>query len=252
MKRFVRKILHSFGLDVVRHRPLPAAPSLPPDLVDEDRAVLERIAGYTMTSVERQIALVQAVRYLSRRGVEGCCIECGVWRGGSSMAIALTLAQEGDTGRRLYLFDTYEGMTPPTAADTTMDGVSARTHLDRDADKTGNWCVAGLDEVRGNMASTGYPPDRVHFVKGAIEATIPAQAPDGPIALLRLDTDWYESTRHELTHLFPLLVEGGILVIDDYGHWAGARKAVDEYFGGQPRHFYLHRIDYTGRLLIKR
>ena len=251
MKKLVRAVVHAIGFDIVRYQPTSGTASLPPDLSDNDRAVLERIAGYSMTSVERQISLVQAVRYLVRRGIDGCLVECGVWRGGSSMATALTLAQEGDTGRHLYLFDTFEGMTPPTAADKTADGISAQTYLDRDVDKTGYWCVAGIDDVRQNMASTGYPQDRIHFVKGAIEATIPTQSPSGPIALLRLDTDWYESTRHELVHLFPLLVEGGILIIDDYGHWAGARKAVDEYLAGQSRQFYMHRIDYTGRSLVK-
>ena len=98
-----------------------------------------------MTDVARQISLVQAVRYLVRRGIAGSFVECGVWRGGSSMAVALTLAQEGDTGRDLYLYDTFEGMTPPTDADRTADGTSAQSHLDGDADKTGYWCVAGLE-----------------------------------------------------------------------------------------------------------
>lgn len=206
-----------------------------------------------MTSPERQAALVHAVRHIVRRGVGGCLVECGVWRGGSSMAAALTLIREGDVGRALYLFDTFEGMTPPAGADRTADGTPARLLLDRDPDRTGPvWAVAGLDEVRRNMTSTGYPSDRVHLVKGPVEETLPARSPPGPIALLRLDTDWYGSTKHELVHLFPLVSEGGVLIIDDYGHWAGARKAVDEYFASQPRHYYLHRIDYTGRLIINR
>ena len=259
MKRLVRGAVRALGFDIVRYQApqstaagaAPPPAPLPPDLADNDRAVLARIAGFTMTSVERQIALVQAVRYLVRRGIGGCFVECGVWRGGSSMAAGLALVQEGDTARHLHLFDTFEGMTPPTAADTTADGTSAQTHLDHDTDKSGYWCIAGLDDVRQNMAATGYPPECVHFVKGPVETTIPEHAPDGPIALLRLDTDWYESTRHELVHLFPRLVEGGVLIIDDYGHWAGARKAVDEYLAEMPRQFYLHRIDYTGRLLFK-
>ena len=251
MRRLLGSLARTFGLDLVRGRRRAEAPPLPSDLADNDRAILERIAGYTMTSVERQIALVQAVRYVVRRGIPGCLVECGVWRGGSTMAAALTLLQEADTTRDLYLFDTFEGMTPPTDADTTADGTPARTHLERDVSKSVVWCIAGIDEVRVNMASTGYPSDRVHFAKGRIEATVPSRSPAGPIALLRLDTDWYESTKHELAHLFPLLSEGGVLIIDDYGHWEGARKAVDEYLAGQPRTFYLHRIDYTGRLLIK-
>ena len=248
MKRFVRSAIRAFGFDIVRY---PDAASLPPDLPDNDRAVLRRITGLTMTSIERQASLVHAVRYLVRRGIGGCFVECGVWRGGSSMAAALTFAQEGDLRRHLYLFDTFEGMTTPTAADHTADGTAAQTHLERDVDRTGYWCVAGIEDVQQNMASTGYPQDRIHFVKGPVETTIHSQAPGEPIALLRLDTDWYESTRHELAYLFPLLVEGGILIVDDYGHWAGARKAVDEYLAGLSRPFYLHRIDDTGRLLIK-
>jgi O-methyltransferase len=251
MMRLVRATIRSLGFDVVRYRPPSAAGSLPPDLPDNDRALLARIADFTMTSIERQAALVQACRYLVRRGIDGCFVECGVWRGGSSMAAALAFAQEGDTERHLYLYDTFEGMTPPTAADRTFDGTLAQVHLDRDVDRTGYWSVAGIEDVQRSMASTGYPQDHIHLIKGSVEATIPSQAPVGPIALLRLDTDWYESTRHELTYLYPQLVEGGILVIDDYGHWAGAKQAVDEYLAELPRQFYMHRVDYTGRLLIK-
>jgi len=251
MKRLVRRAMHAIGFDIVRYRSQSGSMSLPVDLSTQDRAVLEQIIGYTMTSVERQMALVQAVRYLVRRGIDGCIVECGVWRGGSSMAVALTLIQEGETNRDLYLYDTFEGMVPPTALDRTADGTSAQAHLDRDVNKTDYWCVAGIDDVQQNMASTGYPEERIHIVQGPVEATIPEHAPIGNIALLRLDTDWYESTKHELAHLFPLLCEGGILMIDDYGHWEGARKAVDDYLNGLDRRFYMHRIDYTGRLLIK-
>src|SRR5690606_24776929 len=101
-----------------------------------------------------------------------------------------------------------------------------------------------------NMVSTGYPMERCHFVEGKVEDTIPATVPDR-ISLLRLDTDWYESTRHELEHLWPLLQPGGVLIIDDYGHFEGARKAVDEYFLDRSDAPLLNRIDYTGRIAIK-
>ena len=93
--------------------------------------------------------------------------------------------------------------------------------------------------------SLGSGPERIHFVEGKVEDTIPAHAPER-IALLRLDTDWYESTRHELEHLYPRLSRGGVLIIDDYGHWQGARQAVDEYFG-DAHAALLNRIDYTAR-----
>jgi hypothetical protein len=98
------------------------------------------------------------------------------------------------------------------------------------------------------MQKTGYPADRIHYVKGKVEETIPGVIPAN-IALLRLDTDWYESTRHELIHLYPLLATQGVMIIDDFGHWEGAKKAVVEYFEGQP--LLLNRLDYTGRSMLK-
>jgi len=251
VKGIARRALRAFGLDVVRYRP-PTEPPLPLDVSAEDAAVLRRIASYTMTSIDRQLAVIQAVRHIVRRGLAGSVVECGVWRGGSSMAAALTLLQEGDTSRELYLFDTFEGMPPPDDVDRTTDGTPARVHLERDTQRESwVWAVAGMEDVRTNMTSTGYPGERVHCVQGLVEETIPAQPPPGPIALLRLDTDWYESTQHELVHLFPRLCEGGILIVDDYGHWQGARKAVDEYFADSAEPPFLHRVDYTARLLIK-
>jgi len=105
--------------------------------------------------------------------------------------------------------------------------------------------------VQANLGRTGYPAERIHYVKGKVEETIPATLPSR-IALLRLDTDWYESTRHELQHLYPLLSTHGVLIIDDYGHWQGARQAVDEYFAASAEPVFLHRVDYTARLVVKR
>jgi O-methyltransferase len=103
--------------------------------------------------------------------------------------------------------------------------------------------------VRATLLETGYPAERLHLHRGPVEETLPRQSP-GPLALLRLDTDWYKSTLHELEHLYPLLAGGGILIIDDYGHWQGARRAVDEYFADSPP-LLLNRIDYTGRIAVK-
>jgi hypothetical protein len=251
MRRLVRKAARGLGYDIARHQPWTHAAAFFTGVSANDQLILRRIADYTMTSIERQIALIRSVRHLVRSGIPGCFVECGVWRGGSIMAAALTLAQEGDTDRDLYLFDTFEGMSPPTDADKMADGTLARTHLQRQKKGTGTWAYAGIDDVRANMVSTNYPPDRVHFVQGPVEQTIPVRSPPAPIALLRLDTDWYESTRHEMIHLFPLLREGGVLIVDDYGHWRGARKAIDEYLAEHARREHLQRIDYTGRLLVK-
>jgi O-methyltransferase len=250
LKGLVRKITRAAGVDIVRYRRPPAyeLPVFPADVTPQVREILLRIDGYAATFVEGRIALVRAVRHLLRHEIEGCFVECGVWRGGCGMAMALTVLDEGRADRDLYLYDTFEGMTAPTAVDKSFDGVSAQEHLDRDASVR---CIAGLDDVRRNLESTKYPQQRVHFIKGPVEQTLPGRAPAGPIALLRLDTDWYESTRHELVHLFPRLRQGGILIIDDYGHWQGARKAVDEYLLEAGKPYYLHRVDYTGRIVVK-
>jgi hypothetical protein len=112
------------------------------------------------------------------------------------------------------------------------------------------WFYSPLDEVQANMRRTGLAPERFEFVRGRVEDTIPARLPER-IALLRLDTDWYESTRHELIHLFPLLEPGGVLIVDDYGAWEGARRAVDEYFDETGTKILLSRIDETGRIGVK-
>jgi hypothetical protein len=143
-------------------------------------------------------------------------------------------------------------MSEPTAADKDPKGRSAAALLANDDDKESNWdwAYAPLQQVQSNLRETGYDLTSVRYVVGKVEDTVPAQAPP-QIALLRLDTDWYESTYHELVHLYPRLSVGGVLVIDDYGHWQGARKAVDQYISENKLKLLLNRIDYTGRVAVK-
>ena len=249
MKQLLRTVLRQFGYDMVRYSPTAALASVP-DLSEEERRIILAARPFTMTSLERMAALIKAVTYVTENGIAGDIAECGVWRGGSMMTVALTLLAHGDRSRSLYLFDTFEGMSSPSGDDKSLDGVSADVQLERDPQGTGIWCYASLEDVRANILSTGYPEEKIHLIKGKVEDTIPRNIPSS-LSLLRLDTDWYESTKHELRHLYPLLNAKGILIIDDYGHWQGARKAVDEYFAEHGVKNYLHRIDYTGRILVK-
>jgi len=249
MKSILRALVRKTGFDIVRF----SKPDDQPldgigDLTDVEQKVLEASREFTMTSPARMASLVHAMRYVIENDIPGDITECGVWRGGSMMIIAKMLIASGDTSRSLYLYDTYEGMSEPTEADT-HGGESAAAQLDRAPKGTGIWCEASIEDVRANVLSTGYPEENIHFLKGKVEDTIPATLP-GDLALLRLDTDWYESTKHELLHLYPLLSSKGILIIDDYGYWEGARKAVDEYFAKFPQAPFLHRIDNTGRLVV--
>ncbi len=215
----------------------------------ETSETIVRVAPFTMTSPERIAALCDAVRYVAANEIPGAIVECGVWRGGSMMAVAETLQQLAAPDRDLYLFDTFAGMTPPSESDTRFDGAEAQQLLEHESreDAKSVWCVSGLDEVAANLATTRYPAEKLHFVPGPVEATLPAAAPE-QIAILRLDTDWYESTRHELELLFPRLSPGGVLIVDDYGYWQGARRAVEEYFARNSTAMLLTRIDFTGRI----
>jgi hypothetical protein len=207
-----------------------------------------------MTSKEKIYALRKAVEYVINSKLPDDFVECGVWKGGSAMVIAYTLLEMGETQRKIYLYDTFEGMVAPTKEDFALIGSSG--HLENEwrskqSDDHNEWCFSPLSEVQKNMLSTGYPEDRLIFVKGRVEDTIPRVMPE-KIALLRLDTDWYLSTKHELDYLYPLLVQGGVLILDDYRTWAGNKKATDEYFVlGSNRNILLNRIDTSGVIGIK-
>jgi O-methyltransferase len=218
------------------------------DLSPEHRALFARVRPYTQTSLERVVALADAVEYVVERDIPGDFVECGVWRGGSSMVVALTLSRLAVSDRMLWLYDTFGKMPPAGEHDIDYAGRAMTAGALDDINNSGHTAGLTLTEVQAAMASTGYPGDRVTYVEGHVEETIARSAPER-IALLRLDTDWYESTRHELTELYPRVERGGVLIVDDYGHFAGARKAVDEYFAGEP--ILLSRIDYTGRIAIK-
>jgi O-methyltransferase len=226
------------------------AHSFPGDFEQPDIEICRRVAPYTMTTPPRVYALMRGVEYVVARGLSGAFVECGVWRGGSMMAAALTLLRLGKTDRDLYLFDTFAGMTAPTAEDVKYSGESAADLLAGASRASDLWAVASLEDVREAVLGVGYPEERIHFIEGPVEETLPANAPD-EIALLRLDTDWYESTKHELVHLYPRLVTGGVLILDDYGYWQGTKLATDEYVAEHDVPLLLNRIDAASRIALK-
>ena len=254
MKRFEQVINSAaglVGLQVSRIRN--SAQKLPIETSADDAALISSLRPYTMTSAERLWSLINAVRYVVDEGLSGDFAECGVWRGGSVMAMAKQLNALGIEDRRIWLYDTFAGMTAPTAADVEAGtGVTAETMLAGTEVGDGNnvWCVAGLSDVQANVRSTGYPFDQFTFVEGDVAVTLKQSVPES-ISLLRLDTDWYESTKLGLEILYPRLVVGGVCILDDYGHWQGARTAVDEYFAATGHRPFMHPIDYSGRVFIK-
>ena len=224
------------------------------DLDEPFRRIWSAVSPYTMTSIERGYSLYKAVEYTLLRNIPGDFVECGVWKGGSCMLMALTLKHFGIEDRRIRLYDTFTGMTEPGDEDViAWNGkpVSEKWESDRRGETNNftGWSVS-LENVKKNILTTGYPEEMFDFVEGPVEQTLPARSP-AKISLLRLDTDWYESTRVELEILYPKLASGGVLIIDDYGHFSGARKAVDEFFSESAQPIMLNRVDYTGRTAIK-
>ncbi|HIF10104.1 MAG TPA: macrocin O-methyltransferase [Sneathiellales bacterium] len=246
IKKLVRRTAHGLGYEIVRLQDTML------DATAEDREIATRVAPYTVTSAHAVQTLIAAVDYVVARKIPGSVVECGVGKGGSVMAAALKLSAMGEQNRDIYLFDTFTGMTEPGDEDFSYRGEPAAQQYNRQQtdDGTTDWCHGPLDQVIKNVSSTGYDRERLHYVEGKVEDTIPAHAPE-QIAILRLDTDWYQSTRHELVHLYPRLSAGGVLIIDDYGYWQGARKAVDEYIDENDLKLFLHKIDHSSRITVK-
>ena len=216
------------------------------DMEASFKTLWDIVKPYTMISIERGYTLYKSVEYIVKKRIPGDLVECGVWKGGSCLLMALTLMQMNAVDRTIYLYDTFTGMSEPTEEDViAWNGKHVHEKWERDDFKS--WAVS-RERVYRNLVSAGVNQDMLRFVEGDVLETLTTTVPD-KIALLRLDTDWYASTAKELKVLYPLLSTGGVLVIDDYGHFEGAKKAVDDYFEHNP--ILLTRVDYTGRQGIK-
>jgi O-methyltransferase len=253
LKKVVRSTLALLNLEVHRKVEKLGAP-FPVELSREEKELFGyvRSHGLTMVSDERLFATILACKHVVEHSFDGEFVECGVWRGGNALLAAGVFKLYGAT-RKVYLFDTFAGMTLPTAYDTAaMTGEAAHALYMRSQRESHNeLCYASLEDVKGAFARANLLDSNIVFVKGDVLSTL-GVADNLPqkIAVLRLDTDWYESTRMELETLYPRLSIGGVIMIDDYGHWTGARRAVDEYFASRQRPF-LQYTDVTGRAGVK-
>lgn len=222
------------------------------DFTALEKLIYTQVCDIAIASPELVVGLVRAAQYVLRAKIPGAFVESGTFRGGSSMAVMLALLAQNVSDRDFYLYDTFTGFPLPDEVDLYYDGRSAIEEWEekKQSDGQSGWLVSTLEQTRANVLSTGYPEQRITLVKGMVEDTIPAVAPE-QIAFLRLDTDFYVSTRHELDHLYDRIAPGGVLIIDDYGAFQGARKAVDEFFENFEHPPFLHRVDSNVRLAIK-
>jgi O-methyltransferase len=214
-------------------------------------AAMFRARRYTMAEPGRCRSLWDLCKQVLNQKIPGCFVECGVWKGGSSTIMALAI-QNARQERHLHLFDSFEGLPEPTE----KDGEQAFAYSGgRNQGKLTSidLCRAGLDEVRNLiLEKINVPEPFAHFHVGWFQDTVPAGAKLlGPIAMLRLDGDWYDSTKICLEHLYPLLSAGGIIILDDYFAWEGCRKATDEYRALNKISFPIQRIDSTAIFWVK-
>jgi O-methyltransferase len=256
-KAMLGKALKRLGLQ--RYQPIPSTP-LPidnqqQDLDEEFVGLLEQISGPKDLSL---YSTYQGVKYVTQNNIAGDFIECGVQEGRQIQMVALTLKKQGVTDRKIYLYDTFAGMTKPGKHDRKMradketssaEGTMA-TWSRSIRDDHNEWAYCAIEDVKENVLGTGYPEENFVFVKGDVLETVPNHRPSA-ISFLRLDTDWYESSLHELVHLYDLVVNGGVIIFDDYWGMAGQRKAVDEFFQSREHFPLLHRTLYRERVMIK-
>jgi O-methyltransferase len=211
---------------------------------DFDKDIIKKFSKYTMTSNVKIFTLIKAIKYVNKFKINGDFVECGVYTGGNIM-IMKKLIKKG-IKRKIFAYDTFEGMVTPTSYDVKIDGtIAKKKYL-----KTDSWVRCSLNKVKENFKEMRLNLKNVKFVKGKVENTLKIKKNlPKKISILRLDTDFYESTKIELKILFPLLVKGGVLIIDDYGSWLGSKKATDEYF--ERKKNFLYYIDHSARMIIK-
>jgi hypothetical protein len=214
-----------------------------------EKKLINKCLQYSMTNFERMWSLIQSFHHVRQESLVGDFVECGVWKGGNIILLK-KLIEKFNMKKNIYGFDTFEGMVEPSFYDVNYNNKSAKKMFDEHKKKEIGFAMCSLDDVKRNIKKN-TKIDNIFLIKGKVEDTLKnkRKLPKN-ISILRLDTDFYESTKIELEILFPRLVKGGVLIVDDYGFWKGAKKAVDEYFCGYRQ--FMHYIDHSCRLLIKK
>jgi O-methyltransferase len=254
LKRHIKRVINSFGYDICKIAQDKKI-EMPIELRAEEQEIVHYVKrnGLSMVSDERLFSTAMACRHVIDRNVEGAFVECGVWRGGNAI-IAAAIFELYKSDRKVYLYDTFKGMTEPTSADkySATNAPVLETYLEHQREEHNEWAYVPIEKVRDNFADAGLSDDNLVFIQGDVLRTLQVEGnlPD-KIAVLRLDTDWYESTKVELEVLYPRMNVGGVLMIDDYGYFTGSRKATDEYFTTHGRRPFLQYIDGTGRAGVK-
>ena len=217
-----------------------------------ERKILNTSAKFSMTGFDRMFFLIKAIEHIKNNNVKGDFVECGVWRGGN-LILFQKMMEKLKIKKKIFAYDTFEGMTEPTVHDVMLiaNKANAKKIWDKNPNKIIKLAECSIDQVKENYKKNTQKNKNLICIKGPVEKTLKIiKNLPKKISILRLDTDWYESTKIELDVLFPRLEKNGILIIDDYGVWKGAKKATDKYFKNKTKTMF--KIDITGRFIIKK
>lgn len=202
--------------------------------------IIQKSKPYTMVAKDDLKILIDLVDDINRNDVKGSLVECGVWKGGCAMVMAMSQINH-NTNRSIYLYDTFEGMTEPKSDkdgryEKSIYNKISKGEYKEEVDNWHNdnkWAFCALDVVKKNISLTKYPEEKIFYVKGDVIETLEGEIIPESISILRLDTDWYDSTKKELEVLFPKVSIGGFIIIDDYTCFRGARIATDGFISEQ-------------------
>ncbi len=251
IKIIIKKTLGKFGLQISR---INSKIRYPVEFTKRDIEIFNYVyeRNLTMIGKQRMFSNILIAKWITQNELEGDFVECGVWRGGSTLLVKMIFEEYGNNSK-VWLFDTFKGMTQPTDVDINFSGELAKVkYLKSKKTDYVDWAYAGYKDVKDNFIRSGVKIDDCVFVKGDVLKTIPRYNDKlKKISFLRLDTDWYESTKIELDYFYPKIVKDGFLVIDDYGHWGGSRKAADQYFHKNQINEFKNMIDSSSRMIRK-
>ena len=250
LKKNINTALGLFNLELKRKSRW-NIPSMPIEANEFEKNLISECSRFSMIGNIRMWALIQSMKYIINNNINGDFVECGVWRGGN-LALMRKFSDYHKLKVSIFGYDTFEGMPDATIKDVDLHGnlaSQALKHFEKNENTQNIHAYAGIVQVKKNLQKLNAE-NGVKLIEGMVENTLTKNEnlPD-KISILRLDTDFYESTKIELEILFPRLATGGVLIIDDYGHFKGAQQAVDEYF--EDKDIWLHYVDYTCRLMIK-
>jgi O-methyltransferase len=253
VKKIIRAFANRFGYEIRRLQPPPSVSMLPDDVAA--REAIARVRTHTMVTCEGLVSLYEQVIYCEAAGISGDFVECGVWKGGATGLMALANLQYGKNRRTIRLFDSFEGICEP---DEKVDGEralrEAKEFACNGSSKGRLVPLVGFYDAMGGIGTKencrfileqelGYPAEFICYHTGWFQDVMPtAQQSVNQIAILRIDGDWYSSTKTCLDYMLPKVVRGGFIIVDDYGAYDGCRKAVDECLNTYPSRPFLHRV----------